>query len=87
MVVTELQGISPMALIDKLSFLHARRSKRRALVDEVKAVLMAAVAARAGQREEAHTLPLPTAITGEHAHPSVHAALWACLCAPVCPVP
>lgn len=46
MVVTELQGISPMALIDKLTFLHPRKSKRRMLIDEVKEVLMRSVGNR-----------------------------------------
>lgn len=32
---THSQGISPIALVEKMSFLHPRRSKRRVLIDEV----------------------------------------------------
>lgn len=42
MVVSELQGISPMELADKMLFLHPRRSKRRQQILEVKALLLKA---------------------------------------------
>jgi hypothetical protein len=47
MIVSELQGISPYALIGKMQFLNPRRkSKRRILIDEVRAVLDECVASR-----------------------------------------
>lgn len=83
MVVTELQGISPMALIDKLSFLHPRRSKRRQLIEEVKEVLMRSVAKR-GAAPAAQPVS-PTVPEGPLLAASVP-GLHPCVCVCVSPV-